>query len=96
LQVFLTKFVVKSVLYKIFCKKIGSNFLQTFFATKFVTIFYEKNFKAKLVGNMSFFSSEIYKFKGDKIKFVYIPSNIFNKIRRCASLSSCSLQLFVC
>jgi len=30
LQIFPTKFVVKSVLYKIFCKKIGSNFLQIF------------------------------------------------------------------
>jgi len=27
LQVFPTKFVAKSVLHKIFCKKIGSNFL---------------------------------------------------------------------
>jgi len=27
IRVFLTKFVAKSILYKIFCKKIGSNFL---------------------------------------------------------------------
>ena len=30
-SIFLTKFVAKIVLYKIFCKKIGNNFLQFLF-----------------------------------------------------------------
>jgi len=56
LQVLPTKFVAKSVLYKIFYEKIGSNFLQIFFlSTKFVSIFYEKIFKTKLTENMNFF-----------------------------------------
>jgi len=55
LQVFLTKFAAKSVLYKIFCKKIGSKF---FFTTKFVSISYGKYFQTKLTENMSFFCSE--------------------------------------
>jgi len=59
LQVFPTKFVARSVLYKIFCKKNGSNFLQkNFFTTKFISIFYEKIFKTKLTENTSFFSSD--------------------------------------
>jgi len=45
LQVFPTKYFAKTILYKIFCKKIARNFLQMFFITKFVGISYGKNVK---------------------------------------------------
>jgi len=57
-----------SISYKICCEKCFiQNILQTnwqqfpvnlFFITKFISISYKKNFKTKLAGNMSFFSSE--------------------------------------
>ena len=53
---FLQNLLWKSVLYKIFYKIIGSNFLQNFFfITKFIYTF-KKIFKIKLTENMSFFS----------------------------------------
>ena len=42
---------------KYFAKKLVAIFCNFFFTTKFVSISYEKIFKTKLVGNMSFFSS---------------------------------------
>jgi len=42
LQVFPTKIVTKIVLYKIFYKKIGSNFLQIFFHNKVCKYFLQK------------------------------------------------------
>jgi len=47
----------KSVLYKIFCKNIDSNFQQFFFHNKIYKYFLHKNFKTKLIGNMSCFNS---------------------------------------
>jgi len=47
-KLFYTKYFVR-ILVTIFCK--------FFFTIKFVSIIYEKNFKTKLAGNMSFFSS---------------------------------------
>jgi len=45
-----TKFVTKNVLYKIFCKKIGNNFLQFFFHNKINKIYkyLKKKFKNKI------------------------------------------------
>jgi len=58
------KYFLKNLLRKVFYTKyftrklvaISCNF---FFITKFVSISYKKNFKTKLVENMSFFSSVI-------------------------------------
>jgi len=43
---------------KYFAKKLVAISCKFFFTTKFVSIFYEKNFKTKFAGNMSFFSSD--------------------------------------
>jgi len=48
-KVFYTKYFVKTL------AAISYNF---FFITKFISIFYQKIFKTKLAGNMSFFSSD--------------------------------------
>jgi len=57
LQVFFTKFVAKNFLYKIFCKKIGSNILQIFFQKKIYKYFLQKKIKIKLAKNMIFFNN---------------------------------------
>jgi len=56
------KYFLQNLLWKVFytkyfCKKIGKNFLQFFFITKFISISYKNNFKTKLVRNMNFFIS---------------------------------------
>jgi len=55
LQVFLIKFVAKNVLYKIFCKKIGGNFLQIFFNNKICKYFVWKKIQNKIDRKYKFF-----------------------------------------
>jgi len=51
--------LLRKVFYtKYFAKKLAAISCKRFFITKFISIFYKKNFETKLVGNMSFFSSE--------------------------------------
>ena len=69
--VFPIKFVAKSVLYKIFCKKIDSNFLQILFHNKICK--YNKIFKTKLIGNINFCGSVSFlgSFKSIKLKVTF-------------------------
>jgi len=53
------KYLLQNLLWKMFytktfAKKLAAISCKFFFITKFVSISYEKNFKQKLVGNMSF------------------------------------------
>jgi len=74
---FLQNLLQKVFYKKYFAKKLAVIFCNFFFITKFISISYKKNFKTKLAGNMSFFSSDTTIYKTNK-KYIFIKNSIYN------------------